>query len=181
MANRIQLFMLGDDELQFLRAIESYKLEVYPRRVPPDWKSFPAAPPAHPQLPEEDVYLAAAHLGNVLVDPVKRGPDKGFWRVDEVRSPVIFWERSMKNDDGELLSGQLWAELDITEQTGRRNAAPDRFRALFIEIETWLRKSFRKGNPKDFLVGPHAARAHKEDRLVLRHNEHRGREVSVWK
>jgi hypothetical protein len=181
MANQIQLFMLGEDELQFLRAIEQHKLEVYPRRVPPDWTTFAASPATHAQLPEEDVYLAAAQLGNVLVDPVKRGRDKGYWRVDEVRSPVIFWERSRKNDAGELLSGQLWAELDITEQTGRRNAAPDRFRSLFMEIETWLRKSFRRGMPKDFLVGQHAARAHKEDRLVLRHNEHRGREVSVWK
>jgi hypothetical protein len=181
MANQLHLFMLAEDELQFLRAIEQYRLEVYPRRVPPDWKPFPAGPTMQAQLPEEDVYLAAAHLGAVAVDVVKRGPDKGHWRVDEVRSPVIFWERSRLSEEGELLAGELWAELDVTQQTGRRSAASDQFRKLFLEVEEWLKKSFRKGNPKDFLVGPHAARAHKERKLVLRQNEHRGREVSVWK
>lgn len=181
MANQLKLFMLEDDERQFLRALEKYHLEVYPRRVPPDWKAFKAGPEVWEALPEEDVYLAAADLGDVLVDVVKRGPDKGFWRVDEVRSPVIFWERSRKNDEGELLAGQLWAELDITQQTGRRSGAPDKFRALFVELETWLTKSFRKSNPKGWLIGNRAARAHKEERLVLRENEHRGREVGVWK
>ena len=181
MANQIQLFMVAEDELSFLRTLEQHRLEVYPRRVPQDWKPFIAAPAAHAQLPEEELYLAASALGPVLVDPVKRGPDKGQWRVDEVRSPVIFWERSRKNDDGELLSGQLWAELDITEQTGRRSAAPDRFRRLFLDIEEWLTRAFRKSNPKGYLIGPQAARAHKEEKLVLRENEHRGREVSVWK
>ena len=36
--------------------------------------------------------------------------------MDEVRSPVIFYERSGMNDAGELLSGQLWAELEVTAQ-----------------------------------------------------------------
>jgi hypothetical protein len=181
MANQLYSFMLAEDELQFLRAIEPHKLEVYPRRVPPDWKPFVASPAVQAQLPEEDVYLNAAHLGPVAVDMVKRGPDKGSWRVDELRSPVIFWERSRLNEDGELLNGQLWAELDVTQQTGRRSPAADQFRKLVMEIEEWLKRSFRKGNPKGFLVGPHAARAHKEGKLVLRHNEHRGREVTVWK
>jgi hypothetical protein len=181
MAHQLQLFMLPDDERAFLRALEIHHLEVYPRRVPPDWKPFRATPAAYEQLPEEDVYLAASEIGNVLVDVVKRGPDKGSWRVDEIRSPVIFWERSVKNDDGELLSGQLWAELEITAQTGRRDPAPDRFRKLYLTVEEWLVKSFRKSNPKGWLIGPAAARAHKEEKLVLRDNEFRGREVTVWK
>ena len=181
MANQLQLFMLPDDEVSFLRSLESLHLEVYPRRVPPDWKPFVATAASHAQLPEGDVYLAASVIGPVLVDVVKRGPDKGSWRVDEIRSPVIFWERSQKNEDGELLCGQLWAELEITAQTGRRDPAPDRFRKVYLGIEEWLVKSFRKGNPKGFLVGPAAARAHKEQKLVLRENEFRGREVGVWK
>lgn len=181
MANQVHLFMLEDDELAFLKALEPHALEVYPRRVPPDWKPFVAAPATREQLPEEDLYLAAPALGDVQVDVVKRGPDKGHWRVDEVRSPVIFWERSRLSEDGELLSGQLWAELDVTQQTGRRSAGSDRFRRLVLDLEEWLKKAFRKGNPKDFLVGPHAARAHKERGLVLRENEHRGRTVSVWR
>jgi hypothetical protein len=111
---------------------------------------------------------------------VKRGPDKGSWRVDEVRSPVIYFERSRINDQGELASGCLWAGLEWTPQTGRRYAAPDRFRSLFQEVEHHLRKTFRKSEPKGFLIGPHAARATK-DGLVLRTSEHRGGIVQVYK
>jgi len=170
MANRLHLFLVPEDELQLLRFLEKYRLEVYPRRVPPGWKTFHAGPAVHARLPDEDVYLAAAEIGPVLVDSVKRGPDKGSWRVDEVRSPVIFWERSTLDEDGALLSGQLWAELDVTPQTGRQNSAPDRFRKLFMEVEDHLKKTCRKSEPQGFLVGPHAARRYKEG-LVLKDRE----------
>jgi hypothetical protein len=172
MAQQLPLFLAPDDERAFLRYLARHRLEVYPRRVPPDWTPFLASAEAWEQLPAE-VYLAAAELGPVLVDKVKRGPDKGAWRVDEVRSPVIFWERSTRNDVGELVAGQLWAELDVTPQTGRRTAAPDKFRSLFQEIESWLKKTCRRSAPLGFLVGPAAARAHKEG-LVLREAGHRG-------
>jgi hypothetical protein len=179
-ANQIQLFMNADDEKAFLRYLERFVLEVYPRRVPPDWQAFRARADAHERLPDEELYLVATGIGPATVDKVKRGPDKGHWRVDEVRSPVIFWHRSRVNDEGELLSAQLWAELDITQQTGRKGAMPDTFRVMFVEIEDWLRKTFRRGNPKPWLVGPSTARAVKEG-LVLRVDEHRGGEVTVHK
>ena len=109
MANQIFTFMVKADELAFMNFLERYVFEVYPRRVPPDWRPFRASAKAWEQLPDEDVYLVASDIGPALVDKIKRGPDKGSWRVDEVRSPVIFWERSRLNADGELLSGQLWA------------------------------------------------------------------------
>ncbi|MBK7862984.1 MAG: hypothetical protein IPJ65_31130 [Archangiaceae bacterium] len=180
MANQIKLFMNRDDERALLQYLERFVFEVYPRRVPPDWETFRARPSVHDQLPEEDLYLVATDLGAAVVDKVKRGPDKGHWRIDEVRSPVIFWQRSRLNEEGELMSGQLWAELDITAQTGRKNAAPDRFRALFVELEQWLSKTFRRGRPKPWLVGPATARAVKEG-LVLRVDEHRGGTVEVHK
>jgi hypothetical protein len=179
MAHLVKFFMLPDDELAFLRSVERHGLNVYPVRVPPDWAPFVAGAAVHARLPEEDLYLAAEHMGEVLVDKVKRGPEKGNWRVDETRSPVIFWERSRLNEDGELLSGKLWAELDITPQTGRKDAASDRFRVLFLEVHEWLKKAFRKGAPKEFLIGPHAARRVKEEGLVLRENVHRGGTVEV--
>ena len=178
MANQIFTFMLKADELAFMNFLERYVFEVYPRRVPPDWQPFRASPKAWEQLPEDDVYLVASDIGPALVDKIKRGPDKGNWRVDEVRSPVIFWERSRLNDDGELLSGQLWAELDITAQTGRRDAAPSVFRERFLEIEEWIKKAFRKGDPKGFWVGQHATRQVKESGTVLRENKHWGRQVA---
>jgi hypothetical protein len=175
MAQQLPLFLAPEDERAFLRFLARHRLEVYPRRVPADWKPFLASAERHEELPPE-VYLAAADFGPVLVDKVKRGPDKGAWRVDEVRSPVIFWERSTRNEEGELVSGQLWAELDVTPETGRRTGAPDRFRRLVQEVESWLKKTCRRSDPVGFLVGPAAARAFKEG-LVLRQAGHRGETV----
>ncbi len=181
MANLLRFFMTRDDELAFLRYLERHVIKVYPRRVPPDWKEFRANSAVYDQLPEEDVYLAATDIGPVTVDKVKRGPDKGSWRVQEVGSPVIFWERSRLNEDEELLSGQLWAELDVTQQTGRRSPAPEKFRTLWNDMEHWIKKAFRHGDPKEFWVGAHAARAKKESGLVLRDNVRHGGTVEVHK
>jgi hypothetical protein len=178
MADQLRLFLVEEDEVAFLRFLERFSLEVYPRRIPADWKPFRAEAAAHARLPEEDVYLAASEIGDVIVDKVKRGPDKGSWRVDEVRSPVIFWERSRRTEEGELLAGQLWAETSITEQTGRRTAAPDRFRALVLEVEHWLKKTCRKSDPPGYLIGPRAARLAKEG-LALRGDEHKPSPVYV--
>lgn len=180
MASVQKFFMAPDDEVALFRFLERFVIEVYPRRVPPDWKPFRASEDNVSQLPEEDLYLVASEIGAAQVDKVKRGPDKGFWRIDEVRSPVIFLERSRKNEEGELLSGMLWAELDVTPQTGRKDAAPDRFRGLYREVEEYLRKTYRKGDPKDFLVGPKAARLYKGG-LVLRDSAHRGGTVVPFK
>ncbi|MCU0695876.1 MAG: hypothetical protein MUC96_05045 [Myxococcaceae bacterium] len=168
MAHQLFTFMLPEDEETFVRVLARSVFEVYPRRVPPDWQTFRLTLDAMPQLPERDVYLVASDLGPAHVDAIKRGPDKGFWRIDEVRSPVLFWERSARNEDGEVLSGQLWAELDITEQTGRKQAAPAAFRARVLELSNWLTKTFRKGDPKGSWIGPAAARAVKDEGLVLR-------------
>ncbi len=178
MATQIQIFMEREDELGFLRFLERNNMEVYPRRVPPDWVTFKATEQNYDKLPEEDVYLVASDIGPALVDKLKRGKDKGQWRIDEVRSPVIFWERCRKNDDGELISGQLWAELEITQQTGRRDPAPERFKALFLEVENWIKKTFRKSHPKGFWVGPKTSKAVKGG-LKLRENKYWGREIEV--
>lgn len=179
MATQIQLFMQRDDELQFVRFLERYNMEVYPRRVPPDWETFKAGEENFDKLPEEDVYLVAVDIGPALVDKLKRGKDKGHWRIDEVRSPVIFWERCKLNDEGELVSGQLWAELEITQQTGRRDPAPERFRVLFMEIENWVKKTFRKSHPKGFFIGPKTAKACKQTGLKLRENKYWGRAIEA--
>lgn len=178
MANQLLTFMNHDDEVAFVRVLERSVFDVYPRRVPPDWKTFRASEATLDRFPEEDVYLVASDIGPALVDVVKRGPDKGSWRLDEVRSPVIFWERCTVNEEKELVSGQLWAELDVTPETGRRNAAPDRFRTRYLEIESWVKKTFRKSSPKGFWVGPRTARLAKEGLLPLRENAHWGRVVT---
>jgi len=179
MADRLEVFLAPEDEQAFLRFLAPRGLEVYPRRVPEGWQPFIAGPESVDRLPPE-LYLAAVGIGPVLVDRVKRGPDRGAWRVDEVRSPVIFWERCATNEDGELLAGQLWAELDVTPETGRRTAAPDRLRRLFREMRDWLRKTCRRSEPVGYLIGPAAARAHREG-LVLREPGHRGGTVRPYR
>lgn len=179
MAHQLFTFMLPEDEVAFVRMLERSVFEVYPRRVPPDWTTFRLTHEVMAQLPEREVYLVASDLGPAHVDTIKRGPDKGFWRVDEVRSPVLFWERSARNDDDELLSGQLWAELDVTEQTGRKNAAPAAFRARVLELSAWLTKTYRKGDPKGSWIGPAAAREVREGRLSLREDNHRNGRLVV--
>ncbi|MBX7099770.1 MAG: hypothetical protein K1X89_18790 [Myxococcaceae bacterium] len=179
MPTQLRLFMAPQDEVALVRYFERFKFEVYPRRVPQDWQEFRATAAELARFPEEELYLAATEIGAVQVDTIKRGKDRGAWRVDEVRSPVVFWERCRKNEDGELLSGQLWAQNEVTEQTGRKDPAPERFRALVQDIDQWVRTNYRKGHPKPFLVGAHCARLVKEERLVLRVNEHRGGTVEV--
>jgi hypothetical protein len=63
--------------------------------------------------------------------------------------------------------------LDITLQTGRRDASPERLRQMYLEIDEWLKKTFRKGEPKRLWVGPRVAR-HFKGGLVLRDADHRG-------
>ncbi len=179
MATQLQIFMEREDELSFLRFLERFVFEVYPRRVPPDWTTFKAGEDSFEKLPEEDVYLVASDIGPALVDKMKRGKDKGQWRINEVQSPVIFWERCKRNDDGELVAGQLWGELEITQQSGRRDAAPEKFRMRFMEIDQWIKKTFRKTHPKGFWVGPKTARLVKQEGLKLRENKHWGREIAV--
>ena len=175
MANVLKPLLDPEDERAFLRFLAQTPWEVYPRRVPQGWKPFLATAEVLDRLPSE-LYLGAADLGPVLVDRVKRGPDRGHWRVDEVRSPVVFWERSQVDEEGALVAGQLWAELDVTPQTGRRDAAPDRFRRRFVELEGWLKKTCRRSEPVGWLIGPSAARRAREG-LVLRAAGHRGEEL----
>lgn len=179
MATQLQLFMEREDELAFVRFLERYNLEVYPRRVPPDWVTFKANEANFDKFPEEDVYLVAVDIGPALVEKLKRGKEKGHWRIDEVRSPVVFWERCKKNEEGELVSGQLWAEQEITQQTGRRDPAPERFKVLFAELENWIKKTFRKSHPKGFWVGPKTAKIVNQQKLKLRENKYWGREIEV--
>ncbi len=179
MAHTVSFFMLEEDERSFVRYLERHKLQVYPRRVPPDWEPFPVRIENFEKLPEDDLYLCAPHIGAVMVDRVKRGPDKGYWRVEEVKSPVIYLQRSRLNEDGELLNGKLWGELDVTAQTGRKDPAPDQFRRLYLEIDEWVKRTFRKADLKGYWVGPAAARKFKEGGLVFRLDEHKGGTVGV--
>ena len=157
----------------FLRFLAQTTYEVYPRRVPPDWTPFRAT---------------GRELGPAPGRALPRGnrPRPGAGRQGEAGPGPRPLARSTRcahrsstgsarssTRTGALRAGQLWAELDVTPQTGRRDAAPDRFRRRFLDVENWLKKTCRRSEPVGWLIGPSAARRTSEG-LVLRDAGHRG-------
>ncbi len=180
MGATLHYFMLPADEVALFRFLAHQGLTLYPELVPPGY----SAPAANEQvlagLGDSAYYLAAERLGPVIVEPVKRGPNKGLLAIEEVPSPVLHYQRSMRNDAGELVAGRLWAELDVTDDPTSKFGKHRGLRLTFEEIHVWLRKTFRRSDPKGFWVGPAAARACKGEGLVLREAGHKGRSVGVW-
>src|SRR5918912_2109937 len=145
MAATLHYFMLPEDERALFRVLARHELTVYPELVPPGYAAPVAGEEVVASLDAGAYYLAAERLGPVLVHPVKRGPDKGLLVIEEVPSPVLHYERSRTNEEGELVGGRLWAELDVTDDPHvRGHGKPPRLRATFEEIHAWLRKTFRR-------------------------------------
>ncbi len=98
MAVTLSYFMLPEDELSFLRAVEALGLVVFPEAWPVGYRPFPADAEAAALLGEEAYYLALPAAGEVVAREVRRGPQKGLLEIDEVRSPVVHFERSLLLD-----------------------------------------------------------------------------------
>ena len=177
----LRYFTLPQDERALFRVLARHGLTVYPELIPPGYRPAPLDDRSVEVLSHDAYYLALERLGPVVVHPVKRGPDKGMLVIEEVPSPVLHYQRSVRNDGGELVEGRLWAELDVTDDPGSREGKPPALRALFDEIHGWLRKTFRRSEPKGWWVGPAAARAWKSEGLVLREGGHKGRAIGVWR
>src|SRR4051812_47815260 len=99
--------MVEDDERDLLRRLERLQLELWPALSEPGYRAPRIT--GETELIEPAYYLAA---GDVAGYPVKRGPERGRWKIDEVASPVIFFQRSLKDEAGELRSGYFWAETE---------------------------------------------------------------------
>ncbi len=181
MAGTLRYFMLAEDERALFRRLSRQGLTVYPELVPPGYRPAPADEVLVPALDAAAYYLAVERLGPVVVHPVRRGPDKGMLEIEEVPSPVLHYERSLPNGEGELVSGRIWAELDVTDEPGTRFGKPQALRSVFDEIHVFFRKVFRRSEPKGIWVGPAAARAWKSEGLVLREAGHKGRAYGVWR
>jgi hypothetical protein len=181
MADTLGFFMLPEDERALFLHLARRELTIYPELVPPGYAPVRVDGAAAAALEGAAYYLAAERLGAVVVHPVKRGPDRGMLAIEEVRSPVFHYERSLRNEAGELVSGRLWAELDVTDDTSDRRGKPRALHAIFDEVHQLFRKSWRRSDPKGFWVGPHAAAALKRGDLVLREAGHKGRLVGVWR
>jgi hypothetical protein len=181
MAATLQYFMLPEDEVALFRHLARRELTAYPELIPPGYAPIPVDERAPARLDRDAYYLAAERIGPVVVHPVKRGPDKGMVVIEEVPSPVFHYERSVRNDAGELVAGRLCAELENTNDPTDRRGKPLALRAIFEEIHQLFRKSWRRSDPKGYWVGPHAAAAHRRGELALREAGHRGRLGGVWR
>ncbi|HTP49990.1 MAG TPA: hypothetical protein VMK42_04765 [Anaeromyxobacteraceae bacterium] len=182
MAATLRYFMLPEDERSFLRAVAPHGLTVYPETFPPGTSGVPADEAAQATFTADAYYLAAERLGDVVVRPLARGRDKGMLEIAEVPSPVFHFERSVRNDEGELVGGRLWAELDVTDEPDSRGIGkPLALKRIFEEIHQFFRKSWRRSDPKGWWIGPSAGAQVRGGRLVLREPGHKGREVGVWR
>jgi hypothetical protein len=179
MGATLNYFMLPEDERALIRLLARREVTIYPELVPPGYVPVRAAEDT--QLDGGAYYLALERLGPVVVHPVKRGPDRGMLAIEEIPSPVFHYERCLPNEQGELVSGRLWAELEVTDDPGSRLGKPRALKALFLEIQDLFKKSWRRSEPKGFWVGPHTALAVKREGLKLRVAGHRGALISVWK
>lgn len=183
MASTLNFFMVPEDEKALFRLLARHHVTIYPDLVPPGWKPLVADPDAAvvAQLELGSYYLAFEKLAPVVVHPVKRGPDRGMLKIEEVPSPVFHYERSRLNEAGELEGGRLWAELIKTGATEDMKGKPRALNSIFDEIHQHFRKSWRRSEPKGYWIGPKCGDQVKRSGLKLREPGHRGRLYEVWR
>jgi len=180
MANTLQFFMTDEDEVAFFRAIEPLKFEVYPEVSEKGYQPFEASAANVSRLTDEAYYLALPQFGELVAREIRKGPHKGMLELDEVRSPVIHYERSRLDEDGELRSGKLWAELEVLGDRQKLMTKPDFLRSVFDKLRVHFKKHFHHSKPAGFFVGSIAARRAKEG-LVLREAGRKGEVVVPFK
>jgi len=125
MALQIRFFMAEEDERELLRRLERLGLELWPELTEPSAQAEVASPAA---VLEQDAYYLAA--GDVIGSPIKKGPQRGRYRIDEVASPVIYFFRSRLDEDGELRSMLRCASCASSSRSGSARALPSRARRI---------------------------------------------------
>lgn len=181
MAATLNFFMLPEDEKALFRLLARHQATLYPELFEPGWKAPVADEAAPAALDQASYYLAFEAMAPVIYHPIKRGPDKGMLKIEEIPSPVFHYERSLPNEAGELVGVRLWAELVITGATEDTRGKPRGLTFVFDEIHDWFRKGWRRSDPKGWWIGPKAAEAAKRSGLVLREPGHKGRTYGIWR
>jgi len=175
LALEIRFFMAEEDERELLRRLEPLRLELWPVLSDPGFCASPVD--SDTRLVEPAYYLAA---GDVTGYPIKKGPDRGKWKIDEVVSPIIFLQRSLSDEQGELRSGYFWTETEAAGDNARTGGKP---LALLRAVRTvWdlVKSRYRKSSPVrglTYFVGPGCARAG----TSLREEGRKGEPVVVYR
>lgn len=180
MANTLSFFMTPEDELAFLRMLEPLALQAFPEACDPHFDPFRASPANASKFTADAYYLLLTEAGDPVLRAIKRGPHAGMLEIDEIRSPVVHWERSLLDEDGQLRSGRLWAELEAVGDRQHQLRKPDLLRARFEELRSFFKKRFMRSKPVGHFIGPVAARRAREG-LVLREAGRKGELVVAYK
>jgi len=175
LALEIRFFMVEEDERELARRLEPLRLEI--------WPVFSEAGFSAPlldgesRLVEPAYYLAA---GDVTGYPIKRGKERGRRKIDEVFSPVIYFSRSLPDEDGELRSGYFWAETEAAGDNARTGGKPVHFLRVVRDLQEMIKARYRKSSPVHgvtYFVGPACARSGR----VLREEGRKGEAVRVYR
>src|SRR5713226_2290154 len=100
MALQVPFFMAPEDERDVLRRLSGLRLELWPELTEPQHR--PPLCGEDTQLVDPAYYLAA---GDVIAYPLKRGQNRGRWKIDEVKSPVVYFFRSQLDEEGSSARG----------------------------------------------------------------------------
>jgi hypothetical protein len=175
LALSIRFFMAPDDERALLRLLVPLQLELWPELFEP--RQQPELITDATVLEEPAYYLAA---GEVTGYPIKRGPDRGRWKLDEVASPVIHFARSLPDEEGELRNGSFWAETESSGDQSRTGGKPVRFMKAVRELQELIKSRYRKSSPVGgtvYFIGPVCARLG----LPLREEGRKGEPIAVYR
>jgi hypothetical protein len=175
LALEIRFFMSEEDERELLRRLEPMHLELWPVLSEPGFEAPRVS--ADTELHDSAYYLAA---GDVTGYPIKKGPERGKWKIDEVVSPVIYLARSLPDEDGELRSGYFWAETEAAGDNARTGGKPMHFLRAVRELQEMMKSRYRKSSPVHgltYFVGPACARSGK----ALREEGRKGKPVRVYR
>ena len=156
MALQIPFFMAPEDEVDVLRRLSPLRLELWPELTDPQYR--PPVCGEDTPLVDPAYYLAA---GDVTAYPLKRGQNRGRWKIDEVNSPVVYFARSLLDEEGQLRSGYFWAETETLGDQSRSGGKPSRFLHAVRELQEAVKSRFRRSSPVKgtiYFVGPAAAR-----------------------
>ena len=171
MALQIPFFMAPDDEREVLQRLERLQLELWPELTDPRHRPPLCAPGV--ELVDPAYYLAA---GDVIAYPIKRGQHRGRWKIDEVKSPVVYFSRSQMDEEGQLRSGYFWAETETGGDQSRLGGKPSRFLVAVRELQD--KSSPVKGTI--YFIGPAAARLSQAG-TALREAGRKGELVRVYR
>src|SRR5947207_8173840 len=167
--------MSEEDERELLRRLEPLRLELWP--VFSDAGFSAPLVSAETELADAAYYLAA---GDVTGYPIKKGKDRGKWKIDEVISPVIYFSRSLRDEEEQLRSGYFWAETEAAGDNARTGGKPVAFLRAVRELQDLIKSRYRKSSPihgLTYFVGPACARM----AMPLREDGRQGESVVVYR